>query len=117
MPRTDLVVGRRARDSLRMPPPQPTSRYRNPSPLDFPPDEEEERHRWINWIRRGFIRCRILEDPLGSHHADAREVKCDISFGSAEEEVVVVECGRVKETLRGQDWWGICGDGRKRRFG
>ena len=110
MPSTDFVLGRRARDSLRIPPPQPTSRYRIPF-ADPPPEEEvEERHCWINWIRREFIKCSILEDPFESHHVDAREVKCDISFGSAE----VVECGRVKETLRKGSWWGICGDGRKR---
>ena len=71
----------------------------------------------INWIRNGFIKCSILEGPFESHHVDARDVKCDISFGSAEVVAGWVECGGVEETLRGGNWWGIFDDERKRQLG
>jgi hypothetical protein len=35
--------------------------------------------------RSGFIRCRSREEPWGSHHVDARALKCETSSGLTEE--------------------------------
>ena len=35
--------------------------------------------------RRGFMRCRSREGPCGSHHDEARALKCDTSVGSTVE--------------------------------
>ena len=42
--------------------------------------------------RKGFMRCRRREDPWGSHHVEARALKCDTSVGLTEE----VEAGEVE---------------------
>jgi hypothetical protein len=39
----------------------------------------------MNSWRRGFIRWRSREGPWGSHHDDARALKCDTSVGSTVE--------------------------------
>jgi hypothetical protein len=36
--------------------------------------------------RSGFIRCRSREEPWGSHHVDARALKCETSSGLTEDE-------------------------------
>lgn len=85
---TDAVVGRRAADSAKMPPPQPMSRYL--SFCGWVVSEEggvEFRQRWMKVWRSGFMRCRIREGPWGSHHEEARAEKCDISLS------VTVEAG------------------------
>ena len=35
--------------------------------------------------RSGFMRCRSREEPWGSHHVDARALKCETSSGLTEE--------------------------------
>lgn len=84
---TLFVLGRRAADSAKMPPPQPMSKYRS-----FSPDAEGEnelavvpRQRWINVCRSGFMRWRRREGPWGSHQLEARALKCVTSVGSTED--------------------------------
>lgn len=80
---TDVVVGRRAADSAKMPPPQPMSRYRSFScGLGA---EVEERHWEMKVWRSGFMRWSRREGPWGSHHDEARALKCDTSVGSTVE--------------------------------
>lgn len=60
--------------------------------------------------RRGFIRCSKREEPCGSHHDEARALKCDTSVGSTVEldegeglwcrVVVVVNARRVVMDFR-----------------
>jgi hypothetical protein len=44
-----------------------------------------ERHEVMKSCRRGFMRWRSRDGPCGSHHDDARELKCDTSVGSTVE--------------------------------
>jgi len=80
---TEVVVGRRAADSAKMPPPQPMSRYRSFS--DGFGGVVEERHEVMKSWRSGFMRWRRREGPWGSHHDDASALKCDTSVGSTVE--------------------------------
>lgn len=74
---TDSVFAKRAALSANMPPPQPTSRYRR---LWFGGGSRcDERQLRMNVCRCGFIRWRTREEPCGSHHVEARALKCDIS--------------------------------------
>lgn len=101
---TDSVPGSLASASARIPPPQPMSRKRSFWVLsalctstdgsEFSGDVRAEevssigeplrRQRWIKERRIGFIRCRRREEPWGSHHAEARFAKCEISVWSTE---------------------------------
>ena len=38
------------------------------------------------------MRCRRRDGPCGSHHVDARALKCEISFWSTDEDSVDVRC-------------------------
>jgi hypothetical protein len=42
--------------------------------------------------RSGFMRCSRREGPCGSHHDDARALKCDTSVGSTVELGVGLWC-------------------------
>jgi hypothetical protein len=44
-----------------------------------------ERHEVMKSCRRGFMRWRSRDGPCGSHHDDARALKCDTSVGSTVE--------------------------------
>ena len=53
---------------------------------EFGEVEEEERQDEMKSWRRGFIKCRRREEPWGSHHEEARALKCEISEGLTEDE-------------------------------
>lgn len=61
----------------------------------------------MNSCRSGFIRWRIRDGPIGSHHELARDEKCETS--SAETDDVLCQrgfgslCGCV--VRRGEFWW------------
>src|ERR1700744_6206280 len=62
-------------------------------------DADEARQDFMKSCRRGFMRCRSLEGPWGSHHDEARREKCETSDWETEEVGVIgesaalVECG------------------------
>ena len=64
---------------------------------------DSDRHDAINSWRSGFIRCRIREEPIGSHQLLARDAKWVISSddtedkdGEEEEEEGLVEWLRTQ---------------------
>ena len=94
MPVTCKVLGRRAADEAKMPPPQPMSRYvcfwavegeEEEEEEEEAEVEEEERQVWIKSWRRGFMRCRRREGPWGSHQLEARREKWTTSVCETEE--------------------------------
>jgi hypothetical protein len=89
------VSGRRAADSAKMPPPQPMSRYLYffgvAAVVGDGWGASEARQALIKSWRRGFMRCKRREEPWGSHHVEARALKCDTSVGLTEEVGLGVE--------------------------
>ena len=91
-----------ARDSAKIPPPQPISRYLNPAspPLMLPSvsdgvsvvfelpawgcasERQEARNSW----RSGFMRCRMRDGPSGSHQLLASDEKCVSSSCETDDE-------------------------------
>lgn len=83
---TDCVVGRRAADSAKMPPPQPMSRYRSFEDVSVEMDGGIPfRQRVIKVCRSGFMRCSSRDGPTGSHQLDASALKWETSVGSTED--------------------------------
>ena len=77
------VDGNRAALSAKIPPPQPTSRYRRLA-VEGGSGCESRQEEMKSW-RRGSIWWRRREEPCGSHHDDASLSKWDISVGFTEE--------------------------------
>lgn len=80
---------------------------------EVPSARQEAMNSW----RRGFIRCRIREGPIGSHQELARAEKWESSSAETED----VECRRVwgvwvfgVGAVRGWGWNGLV-DGRVER--
>lgn len=89
----------RARDSAKMPPPQPMSRYCKPGAvveLLVPSFKAVLFCKWrggasakqdaIKSCRSGFIRWRGRDGPTGSHQLLARAEKCESSSADTDEE-------------------------------
>jgi hypothetical protein len=83
---TEDVLGRRAAQEAKMPPPQPMSRYEREDGSGFVGGNVEVRHVLINSWRRGFIRWRSRDGPWGSHHVEARREKWETSVEETEDE-------------------------------
>ena len=90
IPITFAVVGSRAALSVKIPPPQPTSRYRSLWFWTVLVACECRQELMKSW-RSGFIRCSRREEPCGSHHEDARAEKWDSSVAETEDLEVEVE--------------------------
>jgi hypothetical protein len=94
-----------ASDSAKIPPPHPTSRYRNPPVVDSDDDAsslvanpfcaggDSARQEAIKSCRRGFIRCSTRDGPIGSHQLLASPEKCESSSAETEDE----ECDDGKD--------------------
>jgi len=85
---TEDVLGSLAAEEAKMPPPQPTSRYAYFLAASGPAavlSADVDRQDLMKSWRSGFMRWRRREGPWGSHHDEARLVKCVTSEALTEE--------------------------------